>query len=377
VSEPKNLFSLEEVDRAHRYHRPSYVALAVDLGLAAGVLAALAFTSAGSWLFSAAEGLPWAAATAVEAALVVVVSELVRLPIAWWRGYFHERRWGFSTQTPLGWAGDVAKQVFVAVVLTASVLVGLVALVRAADGSWPLPAAAAFAGLVLVLGFVAPVVLEPLFNQFQPLPDEQLADSLRSLSVRAGVPVHDVLVADASRRTTKLNAYVSGLGRTRRIVVYDTLLEAAGPPEVRLVVAHELGHRRERHVGKLTALGMLGAVVATLAVWGVLSWPAALDAAGASGAGDPRIVPLVLLAGLALELLALPAGSALSRRWERVADRCSLDLTDDPVAFERAHVELARRNLSDLAPPRWLYLLMFSHPTPPERIAAARAWARS
>jgi STE24 endopeptidase len=122
---------------------------------------------------------------------------------------------------------------------------------------------------------------------------------------------------------------------------------------------------------------MLGAVVATLAVWGVLSWPAALDAAGASGAGDPRIVPLVLLAGLALELLALPAGSALSRRWERVADRCSLDLTDDPVAFERAHVELARRNLSDLAPPRWLYLLMFSHPTPPERIAAARAWARS
>jgi STE24 endopeptidase len=141
------------------------------------------------------------------------------------------------------------------------------------------------------------------------------------------------------------------------------------------VVAHELGHRRERHVAKLTVLGMIGAIVAVVAVWGLLSWPAALSAAGVSGAGDPRIVPLVLLAGLVLELLALPAGSALSRRWERVADRCSLELTRDPAAFERAHVELARRNLSDLAPPHWLYVLLFSHPTAPERIAAARVWA--
>src|SRR5205085_9915599 len=130
-------------------------------------------------------------------------------------------------------------------------------------------AAAAGATLVLVLSFVAPVVLEPLFNRFRPL-DGALADDLRRLAERAHVPVRDVLVADASRRTRKVNAYVSGIGRTRRVVLWDTLLERAGTPELRLVVAHELGHRRDRHVLKGTLLAMAGAVVAVLVVWAVL-----------------------------------------------------------------------------------------------------------
>ena len=218
---------------------------------------------------------------------------------------------------------------------------------------------------MLVLSFVAPVVLEPLFNRFAALEDEALAGELRALAERAGVPVRDVLVADASRRTTKLNAYVSGLGRTRRVVLFDTLLAAAGEPEVRLVVAHELGHRRDRHVAKFTLLGMLGAAAAVALVWAVLGTRVAA----------PSELPLALLLLLALELAAMPAGAWLSRRWERAADRCSLELTGDAAAFERAHVELARRNLSDLAPPRLAYLLLFSHPTAPERLALGRAWA--
>jgi len=208
-------------------------------------------------------------------------------------------------------------------------------------------------------------VLEPLFNRFAPLADEALATALRALGERAGVPVRDVLVADASRRTTKLNAYVSGIGRTRRVVVFDTLLEAADARQLQLVVAHELGHRRDRHVAKLTLLGMLGAAVAVAVLWAVL---------GTRVAGS-RELPLVLLLLLGLQLLGLPAAAALSRRWERVADRSSLELTVDLEAFERAHVELARRNVSDLAPPRLVYLLLFSHPTAPERLASARAWA--
>src|SRR5207248_6258196 len=107
---------------------------------------------------------------------------------------------------------------------------------------------------VLLLAFVAPVVLEPLFNRFRPLEDETLTARLCSLSQRAGVPVREVQVADASRRTTKVNAYVSGIGRTRRIVVFDTLLQAADAAEVEVVVAHELGHRRDGHVVKVTVL---------------------------------------------------------------------------------------------------------------------------
>ena len=217
---------------------------------------------------------------------------------------------------------------------------------------------------MLLLSFVAPVVLEPLFNRFRPLADEALAAELRSLAERAGVPVRDVLVADASRRTAKVNAYVSGLGRTRRVVLFDTLLEAADRRAVRVVVAHELGHRRDRHPAKLTALAMAGAAAAVAAIWAALG----------TRVGSPATLPEVLLLVTGLELAGLPAGSALSRRWERDADRASLDLSEDPDAFARAHLELARRNLSDLAPPRLAYLLLFSHPTPPERLALGAAW---
>jgi STE24 endopeptidase len=363
-------FTAAEVERAHAYHLPLYRALALDVGLGAAVLVLFAFAAPrelvpGPWWLRTI-GLTWA---------VLLAAALVRLPLAFWRGYLHEHRFGLSTQTARGWLTDRAKSVAVGAVLTAVPLLGLVGLARAFPRWWPVAAAVAAGVFVLLLGFVAPVVLEPLFNRFRPLRDERLAGSLRGLSERAGVPVERVLVADASRRTRKANAYVSGLGRTRRVVVFDTLLERSDPGEVELVVAHELAHRRERHVAKGTAVAVAGSVLGVLAVWFVLRWDALLDATRADGPGDPRVVPLVLLLGVLLELAGAPLLAALSRRFEREADRGSLELTGDPESFERAHRKLALSNLSDLDPPRALYLLLFTHPTPPERIAAARAWA--
>jgi Zn-dependent protease with chaperone function len=357
-------FSRDEIARAGAYHRPLYLALLGDLALSVALLAALAWSALGDWLFSPLESISPVAAAAAYAALVTAFSSVLRTPLACWRGWWRERRWGFSTQGIGGWLGDRAKGLGVSVVLGAAAWAAAVALARALPGWWALPAGAALALAVLLLSFVAPVVLEPLFNRFRPLEDEALAASLRRLSQTAGVPVREVLVADASRRTTKVNAYVSGIGRTRRVVVFDTLLEAADPAEVEVVVAHELGHRREGHVAKFTLLGMAGAVVAVTLLWAVLGTRVA----------DPRTLPGALLLLLALELVALAPGAALSRRFERVADRCSLDLTGQPAAFARAHLGLARRNLSDLEPPRLVYLLLFSHPTAPERLALGRAW---
>ena len=358
-------FDPVQVDRARRYHRPLYLALLLESAASAVLLLVLAFTAAGDGLYRPLAGEPWWGAAPAFAAIVVGAGTVVRLPIAFWRGYVRERRWGFSTQRLRGWLADRAKGLAVGVVFTAALELALVGLARALPHAWPAAAAGAAALAVVLLAFVGPVMLEPLFNRFRPLGDAELARELRGLAARAGVPVRDVLVADASRRTTKVNAYVSGLGRTRRVVLFDTLLERATPEQVQLVVAHELGHRRDRHVLKGTLLGATGAVAATVAVWGALG----------SHAADPRQLPVVLLVGLALELAALAPGSALSRRWERAADRCSLELTGDAATFETAHRELAAANLSDLDPPRPLYLLLFSHPTPPERIAAARAWA--
>jgi STE24 endopeptidase len=306
------------------------------------------------------DGLPWWARAPLYAGLVVVVSTLVRLPLAFWRGHVRERRWGFSTQSARGWLSDAAKGLVVGALLTALALTGLVAAARWLPSSWPLvavPVAVAFAALTQ---FVAPVLLEPLFNRFGPLRDDALARDLLALAERAGAPVRGVLVADASRRTRKVNAYVSGLGRTRRVVLYDTLLEQADAPQVKLIVAHELGHRRHGDVAKGTLLLMAGAAIATLVVWTLVHDPA-----------DPRRVPLVLLVLLALELVAMPLGAWVSRRWERAADLFSLELTGDRDAYLRAHTELALSNLSDLDPPRAIYALLFSHPTPPERLALA------
>jgi STE24 endopeptidase len=343
------------------------------MGLAA--LGALSFGWPGDRLFALIDGLAWWAQALSFPGLVIGVVALLRLRIAFWRGYVHEHRWGLSTQSVAGWAADRAKGLAVGVVLGTGVLSGLVALARTLPEEWPLVAAPAGVAWVALLSFMAPVVLEPVFNRFRPLPDRALAADIRALSERAGVPVREVLVADASRRTRKANAYVSGLGRTRRVVLFDTLLARATPAEIRLVAAHELGHRRRRHELKGTALAAAGAVVAVTVLWLALRSNGLLGAIGARGAGDPRVIPFVLLTGTVLQLLAFPLGTALSRRWERTADRIALELTADVEDFVSAHVALARSNLSDLAPPRLLYVLLFTHPTPPQRIAAARRWA--
>jgi Zn-dependent protease with chaperone function len=353
-------FTDAEVERARRYHRPLYAALAVDAALGFGVLAALAYSRVGDWLYEPLESWPWPLRTVAYAAVVVGVAALVRLPLAFWRGYVYERRWGFSTQSLRGWMVDRAKGLALAVVLTALPVLALVAVARAFPRAWPLVAAPGAALFVLVLGLLAPLVLEPVFNRFAPLSDEELAAELRAVAKRAEVPIREVLVADASRRSTKVNAYVSGLGSTRRVVLFDTLLARSRPRELELVLAHELGHRRFRHPAKATVFGMAGAVVAVLVLWAAIDDP-----------GNPTVAPLVLLVGSLLELVGLPFQTAISRRWERQADRFSLELTDDRAAFVGVHRALAEANLADLDPPRWLYRLIFTHPTPPERIASA------
>jgi STE24 endopeptidase len=329
-----------------------YAAAVVRLVLVLAVFAAFTLLSLG--------GLGWFGDAAVWAALVLAAVGVATLPLDLGRGFYRERRFGLSTQTLRAWLADRAKGEAIEIVLGAALWATAIALVHALPRWWPAAAAAALALFVLFMSFVAPVVLEPLFNRFRPLDDARLAEELREIAARAGVPVRDVLVSDASKRTTRTNAYVSGLGPTRRVVVWDTLLAEGDEPALKLVVAHEVGHRRDRHVVKGTLLGMAGAVALVLLLRLALGTP------------EPGDFPLAALLFTGVEVVSLPAIAAISRRWERAADRCSLELTGDRDAFVRAHVSLARKNLSDLDPPRLAYLMFFTHPTPPERLALAR-----
>ena len=348
-------FSHDEIERASRYHRPRYALLVVRAALTVGVVLLLRLVGRDL------DGLGWAGAAVVWAALLVAALDLAALPLDVWSGFVRERSWGFSTQSLGGWAADHVKGVAVSVVLAALAWLGLVGLGRALPSWWVVPAAGAATLVVAFLLFVSPLVLEPLFNKFRPLDDAALTARLLSLGERAGAPVREVLVADASRRTNKVNAYVSGLGASRRVVVWDTLLDAVDPAGVALVVAHELGHRRLRHVAKLTAAAMAAAALVVAALRIVMTTPHARD------------LPVAVLVLVGAQFVLAPLLAALSRRFERQADLFALHTTGELDTFEGVMTVLARRNLGDLAPPRLAYYLLFTHPTAPERLALARA----
>jgi STE24 endopeptidase len=371
-------FTPAEIAREVAYHRevrpPAYAGLL--LGLAVAGL--LALTPVGARVVEAVArplGGGWVWQVLLGTLALTVVGRLVTLPLDAWSERVL-RRYGLSTQSWGSWFVDVGKSVAVTSVLAAVVLLAVLALVRMAPQTWWAWAAAVTAAFVIAGSFVYPLVVEPVFNRFAPLPAGQLRTDLLALAARDRVPVEDVLVADASRRTTALNAYVSGFGSTRRIVLYDTLVKTASPAEVELIVAHELGHAKRQDVLRGTLIGALGAAAAVCALALLLSWTPLLRRAGAASVGDPRVIPLVLFLVAAGTLVLAPLTTLASRRIEARADVHSLELTRDLPTFVGSEQRLARTNLADLEPNPVLYAFFATHPSSPQRIALAREWAR-
>jgi STE24 endopeptidase len=376
--DPSADFTAAQIVRAKAYHLalrpPAYGSLVLTIV----VTLLLGLSPLGARLIDAVSsplGGGWAWRVLLGGIAVTAVGRLIVLPLDAWAESVR-RRYGLSTQTWGSWLVDVGKGYGVGLVITLVVLFSVFALIRWSPQWWWIWGAAAGALLVIVVSFAYPVVIEPVFNKFTPLQDGPLRTSLLQMAERDGVPARDVLVADASRRTTALNAYVSGFGATRRIVVYDTLLEKASPEEVRLVVAHELGHAKNRDVLWGTLLGAVGAatLVCVLALALRSGW--LLRRAGVGEAGDPRALALVLAVVAVIATLSGPVQVLVSRRIETRADVHALDLTRDSVTFVAMQRRLSVTNLSDLDPPPLVFGLFATHPTGPQRIALARDWAR-
>ncbi|HKT03028.1 MAG TPA: M48 family metallopeptidase [Rugosimonospora sp.] len=320
-------------------------------------------------------GDSWLARAVLGGLAVVFASALITLPFAAWRRSVTVR-YGLSTQGWGGWVVDLLKGFAVSAVLGAVALLGFYAITRYAPRWWWAFGAAGAAALVVLLSFVFPVLVEPIFNRFTPMAGGPLRTELMAMAARDGVPVRDVLVADASRRTRAVNAYVSGFGATRRIVVYDTLLEKASPGEVESVVAHELGHAKDGDVITGTVLGALGAGGAVIAVYLLGQWAGLLRRAGIDSIAEPRSIALLLAVAAVAGTLAGPVQNAVSRHIEARADAHALALTGDPGTFESMQAQLSLLNLGDPDPNRLEYLLFASHPSTVERMAAARAYGR-
>jgi STE24 endopeptidase len=377
-ADPERDFTAAQIAREEGFHAavrpPAYVSLGVGLLVAM----VLGFTPAGARLVTAVAapfGGGWWARLLLGTVALTLVGRALTLPWDAWRESVG-RRYGLSTRSWAAWAVDIAKSYAVGLVVTVAVLLLVVGLARWQPQWWWVTGAVVGALLVVLVSFAYPVVVEPVFNKFTPMPDGPLRTSLLQLARDDGVPVKDVLVADASRRTTALNAYVSGIGATRRIVVYDTLVEQAPPEEVRLIVAHELGHAKQHDVVWGTVLGAIGValMVCLLALLGRSSW--LLGRAGVDSLGDARAVALVLALIAVLTFVAGPAENLLSRRIETRADVHALALTHDPGATVAMQRRLSVTNLSDLDPSPLVFGLFATHPTGPQRIALARDWAR-
>ncbi len=368
----------EAVARGKEFHAAVRLTLFATLAIGLAVALILGLTPLGARLVETVArplGGGWVAQALLGGFALVAIGELAVLPIAAWRETVL-RRYGLSTQTWSSWAGDLLKGYAVAAVIGAVTLLGFYGIARWMPRWWWAVAAAGAAGLMVLFSFVFPVLIEPIFNKFTPMADSPLRTSLIELAERDGVPVRDVLVADASRRTTALNAYVSGLGPTRRIVVFDTLVRDAPPEEVQAVVAHELGHAKHADVLTGTLIGALGAAAAVCGIYLLGSWSGLLRRAGIDSIAEPRGIALLIAITTIAGLVSLPLQNALTRQLEARADGHALALTDDPSSVERMEERLATTNLADVDPPCLEYLIFASHPSIVERMAAARAYAR-
>jgi STE24 endopeptidase len=308
---------------------------------------------------------PLLGAAAVAAGIAVTVA-VVELPLSIWR---HERAvdFGLSTQSLGPWLGDVGKATAVSAVYAAvGGLLGL-ALIRRFPRNWWAPGAGLVVGAAAVTLYLQPIVIDPLFNRFDPLPRGELRADVMRLADRAGVDVGEVYRVDASRRTSAINAYVGGLGHTKRVVLYDNLIDDYPRGQVLSVVAHELGHVKHHDVPDGLLWIALVAPAATFLVQR-LAQRLAPDALDGEARPGPDALPAVILSFALVAFAFTCAGNVLSRQVEARADAFALELTDDPRSFIDLERSLALRNLGDPDPPRFLHVLFGTHPTTLERI---------
>jgi STE24 endopeptidase len=300
------------------------------------------------------------------------------VPFAWHRQFRLEQRFGFNTTTVRLWLVDRVKGFVLAVVLGYPILILILKVVGWMGPNWWLWAWALVVAVQLLLMLIAPAVIMPLFNKFTPLPDGSLRDRLFALAQRTGFPTRSIDIMDGSKRSRHSNAFFTGFGRFRKIVLFDTLVEQLSEPELEAVLAHEIGHYKKRHIMKMVGMSVLS----LLAGFWLIAWLAqqpwfyaAFGFEPQSGFSPVAITPALLLFSLlssAATFWLAPLMNAWSRRYEYQADRYARDAMNEPESLIGALRKLTEKNLSNLTPHPLYSGFHYSHPTLVERERALR-----
>jgi len=361
---------------ADRYHRLQLFLSLLGLGLSIAYLLALIFTDAG-------HGLARAAARATTArwgqvALVALAlgagQGVLTLPLKVIRGFWLPRRFGLLHQPLGGWLADQLKAALIGGALGLAAVEVVYALL-ALTPLWWIVAAAIFIAAQIAMAALVPIWIVPLFYRLTPLADSGLRDRLLALARRAGVAAIGVFVADQSRKSRTANAAVVGLGRTRRIILFDTLLTEFRLEEIESVLAHELGHHAH---GDMRRGLLVNSVLTIVTMWlAALGLDLGVALVGLSGPADPAGLPWLALVVTALGLVQLPLANGFSRWIEQQADDFALATTGNARAFIGAMERLGGLNLAERRPNRLKEIFLYSHPALERRIARAERGGRA
>jgi len=301
---------------------------------------------------------------------------LLEMPFSLYGTFVVEARHGFNKTTPRLWLTDLVKSQIIGAIILCLVLGVVFALIQWSAVHWWLWVWGFMALFTLFMMFISPYVIEPLFNKFEPVTEAGLEDEIRLMMEKAGLKVGSVMQMDASKRSGHSNAYFTGIGRVKRIVLYDTLLQQMSHREIVAVLAHEIGHWRLGHIWKRL---LLAETVAFFCAWGAytaLNWPAL---PGLLGYTEISLAARMIILGFVASLLMFPLtplSSWLSRRQEYAADRFAREVTGDPEALATALVKLSAENLANLHPHPFYAAFYYSHPPVVERVNCLRALDR-
>ena len=353
-------FSQDFLSLAAGYERSRLVLYLVDRVLVLGFLLFMTLKVL-SWRVEPRLSLP---AAAGYIALFFILLYLITLPLDFYRGFVLEHRFNLSTQTWGSWLLDSLKAAGISLMISTILFTGFYLLMGLAPRSWWLWAGLLFSAFVLLATYLFPVLIDPLFYKFSPLDNKNLEGRILSMAEEAGISVDQVLVADASRRTVKANAYFTGIGSSKRIVLFDNLLNNFSEEQVLVVVAHEMGHWRHNHILKNI---LMSSVFTLFLLYFLKNLLASMNLN--SGGLKPLLVAFLFFS--LLSLAAQPLQNLMSRSFERQADQDALSLTQNPQAFIELKQNLAVANLSVVQPHPLIKAALYSHPPIIERIAVA------
>ena len=366
------ILNSERQQQAKQYARSGRYLTCAELALSGALLALLVFGGFSTRLTEYLD-LPVVPAAIIYFIVLITAYRVLTAPLGYYRGYVLPRHYGLSHQSLAGWLSDLLKAAILMLLLGVAIVAVVYWSIIVQPQIWWLLTWGFMVLISLILSVLAPVLLVPMFFKMKPLADGELRQRLERLAERAGVEVGGIYKIEFSSKSTTANAALMGMGRTKRIVLSDTLLDKYFPEEIEVIMAHEVGHTRHRDMLRLFVFQSAMLLLAFYATGLILE--ASIVPLGFSGLSDVSALPLLVLIFGAVSLLLSPVVTGYTRRIETEADGYALELTDDPASFISAMTRLTDQNLAEAEPGRWVELLLYDHPSYRSRVAHSRGYS--